>query len=209
MQTFEQIGEQTNEQAKSLISTSLSKAFELILNQALKLDETQGKALEAVDEKVIQLTFSDLKQTFFVIYRQPTQANAPGEVTVQTHLMGQADSHLTTTTLNWVQHKTEAKPDDAIGTAFLNAIHNIEIDWEEGLSNIIGDPLTFQVGSLVRNLQKNGQAAKQKIGDTLEEYLHFEANLLPTQSQVNRFNQKVADTAKAVDALATRIHTLK
>ena len=195
-------------EANSLLNSSLSKAFELILNQALKLDDDQGKAFNKVDEKVIQLTFSELKKTFFIIYQSPQATEEVGYFTVQTHLMGQADSHLKTTVLDWVKHKTTASDTDPIGQDFLNATQQIEIDWEEALSKITGDFMAFKIGSALKTGQQNLQVAKEEIGDTLSEYLLFEANLLPTESQVNRFNKQVESTANSVDKMAERIQKL-
>ena len=187
------------------INTTLSKAFEIILNQKIKLDEEQGSAFDKVDEKVIQLVFTDIKQTFFVIYQRSDEL---GSFVVQSHLLGQADSKLTTTIIDWISHKTTAKEDDAIGFDFLNALHTIEIDWEEMLSKYTGDLIAFQVGNTIRKGQEKSNVAKQKMGKTMEEYLHFEANLLPTKSQVNRFKKQVQETATAIDALEQRIETL-
>ena len=187
------------------ITSTLSKAFELILNAKIKLDEEQGSAFNAVDEKVIQLSFTDVKQTFFVIYQTDDESNA---FVVQTHLLGKPDSQLKTTITDWISHKTVAKEDDVVGIAFLNALHAIEIDWEEMLSQYMGDMVAFQIGTTVRNGQQNINSAKQKVGKTLEEYLHFEVNLLPTKSQVNRFKKQVEQTAIAVDTLEEKIDSL-
>jgi ubiquinone biosynthesis protein UbiJ len=190
---------------KETISTSLSKAFELILNQKIKLDEEQGSAFNKVDEKVIQLTFTDIKQTFFVIYQSNNENNT---FVVQTHLLGQADSQLKTTIIDWISHQTKADKRDTVGTDFLTALHSIEIDWEEMLSHYTGDMIAFQIGSTLRNGQQKLKATKQKTGKTIEEYLHFEVNLLPTKSQVNRFKKQVQQTEKSVDELEKRLKAL-
>ncbi len=200
--------ETTKNETISLIQTTLSKTFETLLNQALKLDDDQGNGFNVLDEKVVQVTFTDLKQTFFLIYQAPEQAQNTGEFVVQSHLMGQADSHLKTNIIDWIQHNTQAEPEDSVGQTFLQAAHAIEIDWEEGLSKMTGDMVAFKVGSWVRTGQQKAQSTKQKVGDTLEEYLHFEANLLPTQSQVNRFSKQVQQTAQTVEALEARIQAL-
>lgn len=194
----------TSMQIQETISTSLSKAFELILNQKIKLDEEQGSGFDKVDEKVIQLTFTDIKQTFFIIYQTDGENNG---FVVQTHLLGKADSQLKSTIIDWVSHQTHANEDDAIGTDFLKALHSIEIDWEEMLSQYTGDMIAFQIGSTLRSGQQKAKAAKQKVGKTIEEYLHFEANLLPTNSQINRFKKQVQQTEIAVNALEQKIQT--
>ncbi len=190
---------------KDTITTTLSKAFELILNQKIKIDEEQGSAFDKLDEKVIQLTFSDIKQTFFIIYQTGQET---GFFTVQSHLLGQADSQLKSTIVDWISHDTVADKDDKVGTDFLNALHSIEIDWEEMLSHYTGDMIAFQIGSTIRQGQKNLKSAKDSAGKTIAEYLHFETNLLPTQSQVNRFKKQVQQTEQAVNNIEQRIQKL-
>lgn len=197
---------------QELVQTTLAKLFESILNQAIQLDEMHGEGFAAVDEKVIQLSFTDLRHSFFLVYQIPslsaeTEESARlGQFTVQMHLMGTADSHIRTTLSDWLTHKTQAP--DATGQAFLDAIHAIDIDWEEQLSKYVGDAVAFKVGSGVRSTRKTVESAKQKAGQTLQEYLTYEVNLLPTKAQVRHFNQQVSDLAQATEALEARIAKL-
>jgi ubiquinone biosynthesis protein UbiJ len=196
---------------KETISNTLSKAFELILNQKLKLDDQQGADFNQIDEKVIQLSFTDLEQTFFIIYQSSQSSLQPettGNFIVQTHLLGQADSQLQTTLLDWISHKTTAKKDDEIGRYFINAIYNIAIDWEEAISKYTGDFIAFKLGNTLRQGQEKIKSSQQKVGKIIEEYLHFEIDLLPTKLQVNSFKKQVQQTATAVEELEKRIQNI-
>lgn len=212
MQTqMKNLAEKTLENAENLPGlalTGFSKALETLLNQLVRLDEDQGIAFQSLDEKVIQLTLTDLGITLFVIYQIPQEQT--GVFSVQTHLMGRADAHIKTTLSGLILKQTaqEISGEMELGKTFINALKDLEIDWEEHLSHYTGDLIAFKVGHGVRSAKASSQKAKQKIGDTFKEYLQFEINAVPTASQVKRFKQDVSVIADEVDSLAARIDAL-
>jgi ubiquinone biosynthesis protein UbiJ len=200
--------EAATEKSPGLVKTALSKLFETLLNQAVQLDDMQGQALAPCDEKVVQLTFTDLGQTFFLIYQ--IDADNPGTFSVQNHLMGAPDTHIQLTSLDWIgrQPNYEASGDEALAADFIQGVQSLNIDWEEQLSKITGDLVAFKIGSTVREGRKSVESAKRKAGDTLREYLQFEIELLPTAPQIQRFKRDVQHTTQAVDALEKRLQAL-
>ncbi|BBP44202.1 ubiquinone biosynthesis accessory factor UbiJ [Thiosulfativibrio zosterae] len=198
---------ETAQKLPGLVKTGLSKGLETLLNQLIRLDEEQGKGFAPCDEKVIQLTLGDVSQTFFIIYQI---TDKQGEFSVQTTLMGAPDCHIKTRLGALINQQPAERitGDEILAQQFLNALADLEIDWEEHLSHYTGDLVAFKVGHAVRTGIDAKQQAKQKAGDTFKEYLQFEVNLLPTQHQVAAFNQKVNATQSAVDALENRINAL-
>lgn len=206
----------SNQKSPGLARNALAKGIETLLNQALKLDEDAGEAFASCDEKVIQLTFTDFQITFFMIYQLTSSENAitteqpAGYFTVQSHLLGSPDAHCQMTVADCLQGSDAVQTfgDTELAADFLQAFKSLHVDWEEQLSKLTGDLIAFKVGSTVRRGQKNLNAAQQKMADTLKEYLQFEVELLPTSSQVKRFNQQVNETADAVESLANRVQAL-
>ncbi|QAB14640.1 ubiquinone biosynthesis accessory factor UbiJ [Hydrogenovibrio thermophilus] len=200
--------ESLTEKSPGLVKTALSKLFETLLNQAVQLDDMQGQALAPCDEKVVQLTFTDLGQTFFLIYQ--IDADNQGAFSVQNHLMGAPDTHIQLTSLDWIarQPNYDASGDETLAADFIQGVYTLNIDWEEQLSKITGDMVAFKVGSTVREGRKTVESAKRKAGHTLREYLQFEIELLPTGPQVQRFKRDVQQTTQAVDALEKRLQAL-
>ncbi len=190
-----------------LVKTSLAKTFKIFLNQLVNLDEEQGEAFEALDQKVIQITLKELSQTFFVTYHSH---ESKGNFSIQAHLTGASDCHIKTTIKDLIQQSdsSELTGDTDVGKTFIFGLQQLEIDWEEQLSHLTGDLIAFKVGHAVRETCKANQATQQKIGETLKEYLQFEVNLLPTKHQVNHFNQQVEQTEQAIDAIDARINQL-
>lgn len=190
-----------SDKTPNMIEMTLAKTIEWMFNQAVSMDEFEGESLQAVDEKVIQLTFTDIAQTFFVTYYADQK-----KFTVQNHLMGSADAHVKTTVTEWIAHKTAS--DETLAQAFVDAMQSIEIDWEEHLSKYIGDTAAFRMGHTARSGKKALDGATQKVNDTVKEYLQFEVNLIPTRSQINYFNLQVDEVAERVEQLQQKLASL-
>jgi len=78
-------------------------------------------------------------------------------------------------------------------------------DWEEDLAGLVGDPLAFQIGFRLRELNGALHNGKQDLSQMLSEYLSYELNLLPAAHQVSDFCQQVQTTQQATDALEQRL----
>lgn len=81
-------------------------------------------------------------------------------------------------------------------------------DWEEDLAQIVGDPLAFQIGYRVRDLQQKSQKFKQDGAQMLSEYVRYELDLLPTRIQVERFNQQVTQLDADFQRIEQRMQAL-
>lgn len=195
-----------------LVKMTLFQAIEWLLNQALLVDERLISTLAPLDEKVIQLTLSDLKTTAFITFYQQ---ESKSYFAVQTHLIGRPDAHIKTPLKTWFNLKNNLPlPAEQItGNAdlaqlFLTTLSQFQWDWEESLSELTGDLVAHQVGSQLRQAKRTGQQAKQQIQTTLKEYLQFEIELLPTQQQVKHFNQSVEQLAQDLETLEAKINKL-
>ncbi|WP_373019705.1 SCP2 domain-containing protein [Thiomicrorhabdus sp.] len=186
----------------------LNKALEFMLNEAIRLDERQGADFKPLEDKVISLTLNDLGTTSHLLF------TAYG-VSVQSDLQGEADAVIETSlgSLLAFPQTNELKGvvfhgDETLAEQFVHALNSLEIDWEEHLSHYTGDLIAFKIGHAARTVLQTKQAVKQQSGDTLKEYLQFEINALPTQSQVQRFNRQVGQISEAVNELELRIDKL-
>jgi len=191
-----------------LLTLTKSKVIEMILNEAIRLDEMQGRAFEPLEDSVIAVNLNDIKLNFFFLF------TAYG-VSVSNDKTQTADSTIDTTFAEFIALPKEAglpkakfSGNEVKAEQFIHALATLEIDWEEHLSHYTGDLIAFKIGHGVRSLLKAKQSAKEQAGDTLKEYLQFELQATPTKSQVDYFNQQVTSTAKALDGLETRIDQL-
>ncbi|MBD3755559.1 MAG: SCP2 sterol-binding domain-containing protein [Gammaproteobacteria bacterium] len=199
---------QTTSQTPGLLSLSLSKTVEFALNQALRLDEAQGGAFKAFEDKTFALTLTDLNLTLYLFFTHYG-------ISVQNALQGEADAQIETDLLSLLGLPESGRllrvtlhGDVALAEALIDALAHIEIDWEEHLSHYTGDLIAFKIGHATRSALAAKQAAKKQAGETLKEYLLFELEVLPTASQLLRFGEAVKTTQTAVDSLETRVQAL-
>lgn len=81
-------------------------------------------------------------------------------------------------------------------------------DWEEDLAQIIGDPLAFQIGYRVRDLQQKSQQIKQDGAQMLSEYVRYELDLLPSKNQVEQFCGEVKACESRLNRLEEKLNAL-
>ncbi|HIE39865.1 MAG TPA: hypothetical protein EYP76_00340 [Thiomicrorhabdus sp.] len=129
--------------------------------------------------------------------------------------MGEADASIETPLLdlarlplNHALPNAKLSGDSQLAQHFIDALSTLEIDWEEQLSHYTGDLIAFKVGHGIRSLLNTQQGAKETVSQTLKEFLQFEIEAVPTQSQVKRFCQEVDDITTQTHALEARINAL-
>lgn len=197
-----------SQHATGLMSLTAAKLLETLLNEAIRLDAQHGAAFKALPECAIQLHLKDVQANFYLVCTDYG-------ISVQNALKGEADACIQTELAELVAlHRTgqlnnaQLSGDDALATQFIQALANLDIDWEEHLSHYTGDLIAFKVGQAARSFAHAKETAKQQAADTLKEYLQFELNALPTKDQVMRFTDEVNRLQEQTDAIAERIEQL-
>jgi len=84
-------------------------------------------------------------------------------------------------------------------------IAGIEVDWEEHLSRVIGDPAAHQIGETIRAGGRWGRRSADTLAQDLKEYLQEEGRLLPTRYEVQAFLDDVDTLRDDVERLGARI----
>ena len=192
-----------------LVNISFSKTIESVLNTAIRLDDEKGEAFKALEDKVIQVTLPPVVTPLYFLFTHYG-------VSVQNQLTGAPDATIETTLLDFVSvplnrslPTTSVQGDIAVAQTFIDGLCGLDIDWEEHLSHYTGDLVAFKIGHGIRSFFEQKQATASNLGETVKEYLQFEINALPTQSQVKHFAKQVQLTHDEVNQLALRIETLR
>jgi len=86
-----------------------------------------------------------------------------------------------------------------------STLMNMDIDWEEYLSQIIGDIAAHKVGNFVRDISQLAKASARTIGMDISEYLRYEKEALLDQSELDEFNHAVDKVRNDVERLQKRI----
>ena len=85
----------------------------------------------------------------------------------------------------------------------------LDIDWEQGLSSVVGDVAAQQIGQGVRSLWSFAKKPAAVFLQNSGEYLREEAQLLPTRWQVEDFIEEVQELRTDIDRLEARIALFK
>ena len=91
----------------------------------------------------------------------------------------------------------------------LQALHEIarelDMDWEEPLAQILGDPIAHQVGQIGRNFFKWGKRTANNIFKATAEYARDDAQAIANKDEVDEFNNGVDELALGLDRLEARV----
>ncbi|MGD8644594.1 MAG: SCP2 sterol-binding domain-containing protein [Chromatiales bacterium] len=193
----------------------LAPVLERALNGYLDRDPDTATRLAALEGKRLALELSGLEQSFLL-------SVADGRLRVDTETELEPDATLRGTTLAFSKLALGSDPtaglasgelviegDTQVGEAFRALFTEVEIDWEEALSRLLGDIPAHQVGSWLRSLQRWGRRSVTSLRMDLTEYLQEESQALPTRVEVEAFLDDVDDLRADVDRLEARIRRLE
>jgi len=97
---------------------------------------------------------------------------------------------------------------DAVA-ALRDLVRNLDIDWEEMLSRIVGDVIAHQIGNAGRAVREWSAESRSTLERNLSDYLREEAELLAGRSAAESFATAV-DTLRAdADRLELRLARLR
>lgn len=99
--------------------------------------------------------------------------------------------------------------DTSLGQAFQDLLKQVDFDWEEQVSKLIGDVVAHQLGNGVRGMQRLFQQGSETLARDLSEYLQEEARLLPTRVEIAHFLDQVDTLRLDLDRLEARYQRLR
>ncbi len=102
----------------------------------------------------------------------------------------------------------EIEGDTAIAHELAKALAGLDVDWEEQLARLVGDPIAHPVGQGVRGLAQWGRRTADTLTADLKEYLEEEARLLPTRYELDAFLAEVDTLRDDVERLEARLERL-
>lgn len=193
---------------------TLTEAFEASINLVLKQDAATLIKFAELQEKTIAFELTDLNLTLYIF------PHAEG-VQVQYLYEGQVDTTLQGSTLAFINMSlgdatdsffsgdVRIKGDLELGQKFNRIIKNLDLDWEELLSNYTGDLVAFKAGSLIRSFSAWGQGALQTLELDAREYLQDEGNLTPYPAELNEFTADISQLRNDTARLEARISRLQ
>lgn len=85
----------------------------------------------------------------------------------------------------------------------------LDIDWEEYLSRLVGDPIAHSTGHFIRSTLKWFGQLGGMLQANLTEYVQEEARCMPSRWEANDFMEAVDDVHSQLERVALRIARLQ
>jgi len=187
--------------------------MEAVLNRVLALDEEAAAGLVALEGKVIGLQVSG---SLLALYLLP-QANGvqlrdspPRDPDVVIRgTLAQLSDYVLRSTSGRGGGRLEVIGDVGLAQQLQRVLARIEPDWEEAMSQWVGDTAARKLGAGVRDVMSLGREMAGTLSASLSEYLRYEQPLLPDALEVDDFNAAVDRLRDDVERLRTRIERLR
>lgn len=103
----------------------------------------------------------------------------------------------------------DVRGDMDAGQRFEAVLRDIDIDWEEQLSRLVGDVAAHQVGVVLRGVRDWGRRGADHLRRDVGDYLQEESTHLPRREEVDEFTAAVDRLRGDADRLAARVRRLQ
>jgi len=190
----------------------ITATFETAFNQYLSLDPETLQKFSTMEGKIIAIDIQGINQSLYLF---------PGEdgIMIMSDFDGEADTRLqgTPVALAKLSVLKNAAPvlfsgevvisgDTHLGSQFKKILSQIDIDWEEILSQYTGDMIAHKTGNMARGFSSWLQRSKQSMYMDVGEYLTEESLLSPSKPEINRFIKDVDKLREGADRLQAKIN---
>lgn len=194
-------------------------AIETAINAWLKLDDEALPRFAELDGKIIRLHITGLDLNLYFLPASSgiqvmgsySSEEEGGIVDATIHGAPMALMRLGTSTnagKTLLESDVEIDGDMRIAEKFSAILSEVDIDWEDHLSKLVGTIIAHQAGQVTRNAKGWIKDSAEKMQSNTAEYLNEESELIPTEAEVSDFINQVDEIRMAVDRLDARIKLL-
>lgn len=188
---------------------------ENLINKTLKIDEEILFELSRLKHKVIGFQFINSRLAVFLF---------PGEdgIKIRTHYAEKPDVIISGTPMNFlmmlfntnggvagIPSELQVIGDIGLAQKFQQLMQSLEIDFEEPLSEWVGDPVAYRLGKLLRGTGHFLLNTGKILAADISEYLRFEIEMLPDDLLVEEFCRQVDELRDDTDRFEQRAQRLK
>ncbi|HEV2614935.1 MAG TPA: SCP2 sterol-binding domain-containing protein [Gammaproteobacteria bacterium] len=168
-----------------------------LINRILDRDPEKSERLAKYNGKIIQLELLPIALNLYLIIEN-THLNITHESNIPADAI-----------IRVITHKDIDVTGDLVFLQdFKNRLSEIDPDWEEGLAQLIGDPLAHQIGNFFRQANQTQREFRTQFGRNITEYLQEETDCLPTREETEDFYKAVDKLYLDTERLDARIALL-
>jgi len=201
------------------IPLPLLSAIETAFNAWLKLDGEALPRFTELDGKIIRfhITGLDLNLYFLpapsgiqVLGNYPEDEGGLVDATIHGSPMALMQlSRSDNAGETMLKSNVEIEGDMRVAEKFSAILRDVDIDWEELLSKLVGDIIAHQAGQVTREITGWFKDSGESIKQNTAEYLTEESKLIPAETEITQFMDQVDDLRMDVDRLEARIKLLQ
>ena len=197
---------------------TLTEALEASINLILKQDPATLKKFASLQDKVIAFEITDLELNLFLFpHNEGIQVKflyqGKADATLQGHALAFINMSSGDATESFFSGEMRIKGDIELGQRFKRILDQLDLDWEEWLSNYTGDVIAFKASSLFRDFNAWGKNALSTLELDAREYIQEEGQLSPHSSELEDFandiNQLRDDSARLEARLSRILKNIK
>ena len=183
---------------------------EKMVNKVLSLDEETMKSMATLEGKVIEIRVLNTGIRLFILpsgEKIKLASQFEGEIDVA--IKGTASGLLGMVTAEKIgAGNIEINGNVGLAQRFQSILINMDIDWEEYLSQFVGDIAAHKVGSFLRGVSRFAKETGKTIGMDISEYLRYEKAVLLDKSELDEFSHAVDKIRNDVERLHKRMERL-
>lgn len=196
---------------KKMFLSSLSKA----MNTYLKLDPESQARMKKLNGKAIAIELLPFHFTFQCIF-------AENSVEVKSDELLETDTQIRGTPMQMLgvmmtkdnRHRFFAEDVIMTGNAELGQqvialFDELDIDWEEHLSQFVGDVPAYHVGRFMRKMSSWLRKSEDSFSQNVNEYVHEETEWFPTREALQTFFNDIDVLRMDVDRAEARLKNLR
>jgi ubiquinone biosynthesis protein UbiJ len=189
--------------------------FQKALQRILSLDPESSKRLQVLEGHTIGVNLKKMDVTFYCEFANSAMhlksdcAEKPDVFIQGTPLTFMRMALTEGNRKQFFAEDVEIEGDLLLAEQMIQLFDQLEIDWEEYASGVLGDVSAHQLGRILGGLHALVRQTKTNLTRQLNEYVHEEIPLFPPLEAVADFFHDVDEIRMDVDRLAARVEHLQ
>lgn len=185
--------------------------LETAINRYLALDPEMLDKLSKFDGKIIKLEITGIDKDLYMFpgnkgIKIRTKHDDPVDTVLRGTPIALFKMGLVPNAANLLlKGEVEISGDTRLGHQFKNIFSQMDIDWSEPLSELLGDSLAYPVQQMTKKLSHWGAQTARSISMSVSEYLQEESRDVVTEAELKIFNDAVDRLRNDVDRLQAKI----
>jgi ubiquinone biosynthesis protein UbiJ len=199
-----------------MIEQHLLGLAEIAGNRVLALDDNALEHCRDLQGCIVSIELTDLDKVLYchpgswgIRFSQQKPSRDPdsrirGRLMALINLTLQKDKLSTS-----IQERVEIIGNASVAQKFQKLFSEMDIDWEEQLSQVTGDITAYRVFQGMIKARQWLQGSFGSLSGSTREYLQEESQHLPTQVEFDTFSEQVTQTRYDVERLEARLAQLE